>query len=211
MKIPIFPLGLVLMPHTYLPLHIFEERYKEMIGLCLKTGQEFGVICFDGKKLQETGCMAKVTKVLKKYPDGRMDIMTVGKKRFEIKDIDQSKSYLQANVNFIEDQSEQVDEKDIKKALKGLNMLDEINKLANVSFQTEEIDDIKKDFHKASFIIAGCPGFTIGEKQHFLELRSAKNRVKLTIDVLKKIIKRLKVKKEIKDIIQSNGHLPELL
>jgi Lon protease-like protein len=76
--IPLFPLGVVLLPEMILPLHIFEERYKTMIGQCLDQDEEFGIVYFNGKKMEEVGCTARILKVLKRYDDGRMDICHFG-------------------------------------------------------------------------------------------------------------------------------------
>jgi Lon protease-like protein len=77
--IPLFPLGVVLMPQMPLQLHIFEERYKAMIGECLEKNKEFGVVDFDAKKLSKVGCTAKIVDVLKHYETGEMDIVNVAR------------------------------------------------------------------------------------------------------------------------------------
>ncbi len=93
-RIPLFPLEVVLLPHISLPLHIFEERYKLMIGDCLAQDRGFGVVYFDGSELKKVGCTAKIMRVLKRYDDGRMDIITRGEKRFVLKKIFDEKPYL---------------------------------------------------------------------------------------------------------------------
>ncbi len=104
MRIPLFPLDTVLFPGTALPLHIFEERYREMIGECLTQDKEFGVVRAEGDKLAIIGCTAKVVRVLEHYPDGRMDILCEGERRFEIEGLDESRTFLQADVDFFEDE-----------------------------------------------------------------------------------------------------------
>ena len=64
--IPLFPLGLVLMPQMPLPLHIFEERYKLMIGECLAENKEFGIVYFNGTDIQSVGCTASIESILKR-------------------------------------------------------------------------------------------------------------------------------------------------
>ena len=104
MRIPLFPLDTVLFPGTALPLHIFEERYREMIGECLTQEKEFGVVRAEGDKLAIIGCTAKVVRVLERYPDGRMDILCEGERRFEIEALDESRAFLQAEVDFFDDE-----------------------------------------------------------------------------------------------------------
>ena len=82
--LPLFPLNVVLFPRAPLPLHIFEERYKQMVAAALEGEGLFGGICTDGGGAARTGCCAKIVKVVKRYDDGRMDILTVGVRRFRI-------------------------------------------------------------------------------------------------------------------------------
>ncbi len=104
MKIPLFPLETVLFPGTALPLHIFEERYREMIGECLAQEEPFGVVRAQQESLALTGCTAKIVRVLERYPDGRLYILCEGAQRFEIEGLDESRSFLQADVDFFEDE-----------------------------------------------------------------------------------------------------------
>jgi Lon protease-like protein len=104
MKIPIFPLEVVLFPEAALPLHIFEDRYREMVRLCLAEKIGFGVVCAQREGLAVVGCAAEIVQVLQEYPDGRLDILCQGTKRFEIENLDNSRSYLQAEVDFFGDE-----------------------------------------------------------------------------------------------------------
>src|ERR1041384_3749142 len=91
--LPLFPLKVVLFPRTDLPLHIFEERYKEMIGDCLAGGSEFAIVLVLEEGLASTGCTATVTQVIRKFDDGRMDILVRGGRRFDLVRLDQERSY----------------------------------------------------------------------------------------------------------------------
>jgi Lon protease-like protein len=103
MRIPLFPLDTVLFPGTALPLHIFEDRYREMVGECLTQKKEFGVVQGEPNRLAVIGCTAKIIRVLERHPDGSMDILCEGSRRFEIDALDDSRSFLQADVQFFED------------------------------------------------------------------------------------------------------------
>ena len=96
--IPLFPLGLVLLPQMPMPLHIFEERYKLMIGKCLEKKKEFGIVYFNGSDIQAIGCTASIQRVLMRYDDGRLDILTRGENRFEINEMYDQKPYLQTSL-----------------------------------------------------------------------------------------------------------------
>ena len=107
MKIPLFPLDTVLFPGTPLPLHIFEERYREMIAACVANRTVFGVVRAQQEGLSVVGCTSKVVRVLHQYPDGRSDVLTQGVERFEIEQLDDSRSFLQAEVDLLPDSGEE--------------------------------------------------------------------------------------------------------
>jgi Lon protease-like protein len=102
--LPLFPLQLVVFPRTRLPLHIFEERYKEMVGNAIRDESEFGIVLARKDGIVNAGCTVKVEKVLEMYPDGRMDILTRGERRFEIDGLNEEKDYLRAEVSFFDDE-----------------------------------------------------------------------------------------------------------
>jgi Lon protease-like protein len=101
--IPLFPLNVVVFPRTRLPLHIFEERYKEMIGNAIRDDSEFGIVLAKDDGIVNAGCTVAVEKVLEMYPDGRMDILAAGRRRFEITSLNEEKLYLQGEVTFFDD------------------------------------------------------------------------------------------------------------
>ncbi|MBZ5595256.1 MAG: LON peptidase substrate-binding domain-containing protein [Acidobacteriia bacterium] len=101
--LPLFPLRVVVFPRTPLPLHIFEERYKEMIGEAMQGNSEFGIVLAKDDGIVNAGCTVVVKEVLKKYADGRLDILTRGVRRFEIVGLNQDKAYLRGEVEFFDD------------------------------------------------------------------------------------------------------------
>ncbi len=107
----LFPLHLVLFPGATLPLHIFEERYREMIDRCIRLEQPFGVVLIregaaEGDSAAEPydiGTTAVIQNVVK-LPDGRMLLAAVGDRRFRIVQIVQREPYLVANVDYLTDE-----------------------------------------------------------------------------------------------------------
>ena len=83
-RFPLFPLGLVLIPHELVPLHIFEERYKLMLGECIDEDSEFGIVWLSDDGLKEVGCSARVTKVLERLEDGRLNVLIEGTTPFRL-------------------------------------------------------------------------------------------------------------------------------
>jgi len=107
--VPLFPLPLVLLPAMPLPLHVFEDRYKEMMGEIIAASEagdaesEFGVVLAKDEGIINIGCTASVQKVMRRYDDGRMDLLAVGQRRFRIVGINEDRAYLRAEVEFFED------------------------------------------------------------------------------------------------------------
>jgi Lon protease-like protein len=208
-KIPIFPLGVVLLPEMLLPLHIFEDRYKTMISECIKEEKEFGVVLYDGSEIKNIGCLAKITQITKKYSDGKMDILTQGTHRFMIDNIDEEKSYLQAEVSYFDD--EDFEDLVISKE-KHEQAIDLLKKIAELTRNNPDlVSSHEFSTQQLSFIIASIEGFTVQEKQEFLEMQSTAQRLDKGIEALDKLVERIRINDEIKKIIGGNGHLPELL
>ena len=203
--IPLFPLGLVLLPQMPLTLHIFEERYKLLIGECLAGNKEFGIVYLNGTDIQAIGCTASIQKVLKRYEDGRLDILTLGENRFEISAMYDHKPYLQAAVTLFDDELEDNTTASQVLADNGMNLLKQFARISGVQgeYGFAEIMDIKS----ISFLIAGCEGFSYEEKQKFLEMSSTSERLEKSVGSLAKIIERTKITAEIQKIIGGNGNM----
>src|SRR5205823_4356613 len=108
--LPLFPLDLVLFPGMALPLHIFEPRYKEMIGECLEHDTPFGIVRAIEDGVAQVGCSAEVVTVVQRYEDGRLDIVIRGLQRFEVQELNQERSFLQADVKFLAEESDETKE-----------------------------------------------------------------------------------------------------
>ena len=215
--IPLFPLGVVLLPRMHMPLHIFEERYKLMIKECLAQKTEFGIVYFAGEKLMSYGCTAKIIEVLKRYDDGRSDIVIRGERRFAINEIYDRRPYLQAYVTFFDDR-EEADLKICRElAAKGIDLLRQYNKISGLQNEIRISDpgDIKSpgdiesplDVRSISFKIAGCDGFDLTEKQKLLEMTSTYERLRKCVESLGIVLERIKISNEIARIINGNGNL----
>src|SRR5260221_9422033 len=101
--LPLFPLQIVVFPRTSPPLHIYEDRYKEMVGEAIKANTEFGVVLSKDDGIVNAGCTVRVEEVTKQYDDGRMDVLTRGCRRFEVVGLNEEKAYLQGEVEFFDD------------------------------------------------------------------------------------------------------------
>jgi len=209
-EIPLFPLGVVLLPGTLLPLHIFEERYKEMIGECFAENKEFGIVYFSGDKINRIGCSAEILKLLKRYDNGEMDIITVGTNRFFIKELDETQACFQAKIVLFDDDPEEETDELKQLVISGINLLEELRSVTGIE-SDEAVFKEESDIRKVSFLISGNDGFRPTEKQNFLEMTSTKKRLKNAVGALKKVIQRARLSLEIQEIINGNGDAKKIM
>lgn len=106
-RLPLFPLDTVLFPKQVLPLHIFEERYKTMIGRCIEEGAPFGVVLIrSGNQVggdavpHDVGTTARIARV-QRLPDGKINLITLGRDRFRVLSLDRSEPYLTGDVEYL--------------------------------------------------------------------------------------------------------------
>ncbi len=194
--LPLFPLQLVLLPHNTVELHIFEDRYKEMIGEAIDAASEFGIVLAGEKGIVNMGCTAVVDKVLKKYPDGRMDIEVGGRRRFEILMLNEEKSYLRGAVEFFDDDDDTSAPMDLRdRALEGYKQLMELEE------KPFEIDPKVP----LSFQI-GRAVADLGPRQILLSTRSESDRLRQLAEYFPARIVRLEQTAHVKNVAPSNGH-----
>ena len=117
---PLFPLGIVALPHELVPLHIFEERYRTMIGECLERGSEFGIVWSDDDGVRASGCAMEITDVLERMDDGRMNILTRGTRPFRIVEEQHDLDYPAGTVEFLTDKAEARRRQDADRRARGL-------------------------------------------------------------------------------------------
>jgi len=194
--IPIFPLNVVLFPEMILPLHIYEERYRIMIGNCLKGSGEFGVVYYDGTEIRKVGCTASITRVLNHYDDGRMDILTTGSWRFHIEELIESRPYMEARVMVLNDREGGSVKELIDLAREGIRQLEELQRFVGSQIDLGSLSRMELD--DFSFILASNDLLTAEDKQRFLEMTSTGDRIRESTASLRNIIWRLRMKAELR-------------
>ena len=112
-EIGLFPLELVLLPSERVPLHIFEDRYKELIGECLAEGSEFGLILETDGGLREIGTSTAVLEVIHTFDDGRMNVLVEGHDRFRVARLTEGRSFRTAEFETVEDDDEEPTEGEV--------------------------------------------------------------------------------------------------
>ena len=189
-EIPLFPLNLVLFPGMPLPLHIFEERYKAMIGECMRYNRPFGVSLI--RSGQEVGSPADpqpigtTTRVLRSQmlEQGRMNIMTKGERRFEVIEVTQQEPHVAALVRLLDEP--------VGEGFTGISseLTEEFTKLMRnmVSLSggyTAQVD-IPENPVELSYMIAANLDAPIPVRQELLEVPTAADRLNRLVPLLKR-------------------------
>ena len=196
--IPLFPLRVVVFPRTPLPLHIFEERYKEMTGNAIRDHSDIGIVLAKEEGIVNAGCTVRIEKLLHTYPDGRMDLLTRGQDRFEILDLNQEKSYLQATVEFFDDDDIAATPADVRdRALANYNALRELTSMDDRV--AADLDDPQLSFQLAQIL----PDLDF---LHALQRdRSETGRLKHLNQYLEQYIPRQRTIERVKAVAPTNG------
>jgi Lon protease-like protein len=175
--LPLFPLSVVLLPATPLPLNIFEERYKEMMGDVIAARGEFGIVLAKDDGIVNVGCTATVERIFRRYPDGRLDLLAIGHRRFQVVSLDEEKSYLRAVVEYFNDEeASEVPAALRRKAIEAYERLREVEK-PNVIIEPK-LEGPQLSFQLAQFIA------DLDKRQTVLALRSETERLEFLVNIL---------------------------
>ena len=197
--LPLFPLDVVLLPGTPLPLRIFEPRYREMISECLEHSQQFGVLRGKEQELAKIGCTAEILTVTKKYPDGRMDIVTEGRARFEVLQLNQERAFLQGEVLYLHDDPGVASLEEITQAVK---LHGEIMTLAGA----EPDKSLEVVEGQLSFHLAGSLPLDLDFKQTLLGMKSEAERLRAIISFFETILPTMRRTVHVRRKAGGNGH-----
>jgi Lon protease-like protein len=169
-RFPLFPLGLVLIPHELVPLHIFEERYKLMIGECLEHEREFGIVWLADDGLKEIGCSARVSRVLERFDDGRMNVLVEGSSPFRLLRRIDDLPYPAGDVEVLEDADDAAADPAAAEAARRRYA----DLVAEVTDERPEPDALAK---LDAYGMAATLDVALEAKQMLLELRSERGRL----------------------------------
>ncbi len=207
--LPLFPLELVLLPGTLLPLHIFEPRYREMIGECLAGHRKFGVVLQTARGVAPAGCAADVLEVVRRHTDGRLDILTMGCERFHLKAIHSTRSFLQGDVEIFDDDDTSAAPPQVIHG--ALALYQELARRDGPGADPGE-DPPEPDHARLSFQLARIVP-DLDFRQALLELRSEAARMERVAAQLALLVRRREVGGSMRKVARSNGHgkhLPNL-
>ena len=201
-SLPLFPLNLVLYPGERLPLHIFEERYKELTQYCLDHDVAFGIIRTEDERMAEVGTTARIEDIVSQYDDGRMDILVTGEERFQLLEMHEEKSYYTADVLLIGEEAQELD-LDLKERVITQHM-----KLLELAGRTVR-PDLYQDVEALSYVLAQNAALNGDQKQELLEIEEENDRIRYLIDHFESLIPRVEQKEDVHRRIRSNGHFKD--
>lgn len=191
--LPLFPLGIVALPGEALPLHLFEDRYKDLGARCIAEDREFGIVLVDTDGPRTVGCAVRVTEVLQEFDDGRLDILTRGTRPFRVIEEHHRHPYASASVEFLDDETEPLDH-DAAAAVR--------QAYASLANQATDHEVAPADLMAASsYDLAASVEFAPEAKQQLLESRSENARLHQLLSLLRAALKRL----EFADLAQVRG------
>jgi len=199
-RIPLFPLNVVLLPGADLPLHIFEPRYREMVKSCLKEKSEFGMLLSLPKGVARVGCTAEILDVVKRYGDGRMDILTAGRAPFRVVELITEDPLLEGQVDYLEDRETPANPR-VQREL--IELFEACHTLI--------FDDYPKNLQGASpdelsYLVAATLPTDLLWKQQILELRSEADRQERLVAYLREWAPHLQKSGAMRQRAGGNGH-----
>ena len=175
-ELGLFPLGIVLLPTERLPLHIFEDRYKELVEECLDQEAEFGLVYADSDGIRDVGTRARVAEVLTRFEDGRLNILVEGGERFQVEELTDGRSFHTAQVSPVADAEDAADTAAIEDAMRMFGVLRDVT--------GSEVELPDPGSPQLSFALAGKVELAAGEKLMLLRELSERRRIELVQELL---------------------------
>jgi Lon protease-like protein len=194
---PLFPLGMVLLPSEVVPLHVFEERYKQMIGECLEEEREFGIVWVSEDGLKEVGCTAEITQLLERMEDGRMNILAQGAAPFRLLRKIDDMPYPAGDVELLEDDDEDLDT-DLADSARE-RYADLVDRATDDRPPAEDLAGLD------AYAMAATVDFPLQAKQSLLELRSEAERMQAVSELFAATMKQLDFMERASERARSNG------
>ena len=175
-ELGLFPLGIVLLPTERLPLHVFEDRYKELVEECLEQDAEFGLVYADSDGIRDVGTRARVAEVLTRFEDGRLNILVEGGERFQVEELTDGRSFHTAQVSPVADAEDAADAAAIEDAMRMFGVLRDVT--------GSEVELPDPGSPQLSFALAGKVELAAGEKLMLLRELSERRRIELVQELL---------------------------
>jgi Lon protease-like protein len=200
LELPIFELPMVILPGELLPLHIFEERYVRMIGHCIETEEPFGVVFRDDEgTAHRIGCTARVTEVLERFDDGRMNIVVTGEQPFRVLERFDEAEYPAGEIEPIDRGDEPADDDPEAADMARQAFADLVKRVSGE--QPEDLDIEAED----AYGIAARVELPVETKQALLEQRAESERMRMLGNALRALVAAVARSSEIAERAKMNG------
>lgn len=199
-RIPLFPLDVVLLPAMPLPLHIFEPRYKNMIRRCLSEKSEFGMLLASNQAMAEVGCTAAIQRIVREYPDGRMDILTEGRAPFRLGELLEEKEYYEGLVEYLADEPSEIN------PAKETELVELVEQCHELLFGRPWDEGEPHDPATLAYRIAARLPIEMAQRQALLEMRKEENRRALLLALITKLLPQLTDRERKRQRAAGNGH-----
>lgn len=197
-RFPLFPLGIVCLPSEAVPLHIFEERYKTMIGECLEHEQPFGIVWLSDSGLRDVGCTARISQLLERADDGRMNILVQGQRPFRLLRRIGDLPYPAGDVELLADEPGDDEPAGAVARERYAALLERAT-----DTRPDEADLVAL----TAYEMAATVDFRPDAKQSLLELRSEGARLRALAELLEGAMRRLDYVERAGERARSNGHV----
>ena len=199
-RIPLFPLDVVLLPAMPLPLHIFEPRYKNMIRRCLSEKSEFGMLLASNQAMAEVGCTAAIQRIVREYPDGRMDILTEGRAPFRLGELLEEKEYYEGLVEYLADEPSEIN------PAKETELVELVEQCHELLFGRPWDEGEPHDPATLAYRIAARLPIEMAQRQALLKMRKEENRRALLLALITKLLPQLTDRERKRQRAAGNGH-----
>jgi len=198
-EIGLFPLGIVLLPTERVPLHIFEDRYKELVGLCLANDDEFGLVYADDDGIRDVGTRAAVIEVLTQFDDGRLNIVVEGRERFRLVELTSGQSFHTGDVAMLDDEDDPASGETIANALALFGRLREL--------AASDVEMPSPEDAQLSFSIAGHVELADELKLELLAETSERARLERLCEFLDDAVEALRIRRRATERSATNGRV----
>jgi Lon protease-like protein len=192
----------VLVPGERAPLHIFEPRYRELIGECIDEEGEFGLVLAEDESHRDVGTRARVVEVLERFDDGRLNIVVEGGERFRVVEATQGRSFLTALAEPLQDEDDAAPP--AAEAEEALKLFRELRELVE-----SDVDD-PDESTLLSFGLAARVDFGAAAKQQLLETTSERGRLTLMRTLLTRAVEKTRAERTRRELAARNGRPPDL-
>ena len=201
-RLPLYLLDHVLYPQSRLPLHVFEPKYKELAAHCLGQEVPFGVLLSEDEDMARTGCTADIEEVTREYDNGELDLVVVGRQRFQVLEVHQTTSYLTAEVSLIQEPQKSASSELRERAItQHMKLLEFAGRTVRPS--------VYEHAGEISYLLAQNAGMNSEQQQHLLELLTEDERMAYLVSYFEELLPQVEEAGAVRRRIHSNGHFKD--